>query len=389
MTKEVEKKMTAGERRAQKRKEQIEKGQRLSGTFKGSDEPIVTQEKYNSQLLHALNYYNSAYDTKDKRKWTLAYVGKAKAKQLEELPDFDFHSIGTVIRLKERQQYLAEKEESFIEKRLNELFEKAKNFKAKSSSIKPAAEEKPAKPVVSIQDRIALKASEVAGEFDGMIDDFITAAKDPDFASYLKANEISPQVAKLIPAFYVNTIAELKEAMLGKDPQLVEGYSNFSKVQLRRLIKHYESIEDVCAQQAVSAKAAKVRKPRAKKEKPASVVAKNVKYLKEFAELGLTSEKPEKLVGCSEVWIYNTKYKRIQVYRSVGGDGKMTVKGSSIIGYEVASSGQKTMRKPEEVKNFVSMTKRTFDTAFKALKTKESAVNGRINAECVILKVFG
>lgn len=388
MTKE-DKKLTAGERRAQKRKEQIEKGQRLSGTFKGSDEPIVTQENYGSDLLRALNYYNSAYDTKDKRKWTLAYVGKAKAKQLEELPDFDFHSIGTVIRLKERQQYLAEKEESFIEKRLNELFEKVKNFTAKSSSIKPAVEDKPAKPVVSVQDRIALKASEVGGEFDGMIDDFITADKDPDFASYLKANEISPQVAKLIPAFYVNTIAELKEAMLGKDKQLVEGYSNFSKVKLRRLIKHYESISDVCAQQAVSAKAAKVRKPRMKKEKPASVVAKNVKYMKEFAELGLTSEKPEKLVGCSEAWIYNTKYKRIQVYRAVGGDGKLTVKGSSIIGYEVASSGQKTMRKPEEVKNFVSMTKRTFDTAFKALKTKESAVNGRINAECVILKVFG
>lgn len=389
MTKEVEKKMTASERRAQKRKEQIEKGQRLSGTFKGSNEPVISQDNYMSDLLRALNYYNSAYDTKDKRKWTLAYVGKAKAKELEELPDFDFHSIGTVIRLKERQQFLAEKEEAFIEKRLGELFEKAKNFKAKSSSIKPAADEKPVKPVVSIQDRIAMKASEVAGEFDGMMDDYSLYDKEPDFASYLKANDISPQVSKLIPPFYDNIIAELKEALLGKDKQLVEGYSHWSKVKLRRMLKAYESIADVCAQQAVSAKAAKVRKPRMKKEKPASVIAKNVKYMKEFTELGLTSEKPEKLVGCSEVWIYNTKYKRIQVYRGVGSDGKMTVKGSSIIGYEVASSGQKTMRKPEEVKNFVSMTKRTFDTAFKALKTKESAVNGRINAECIILKVFG
>ena len=388
MTKEVEKKMTAGERRAQKRKEQIEKGQRLSGTFKGSNEPIVTQENYNSQLLHALNYYNSAYDTKDKRKWTLAYVGKAKAKDLEELSDFDFHSIGTIIRLKERGQYLAEKEANYIDTRLEELFAKAKNVVAKTSSVKPVVEDKPAKAVVSIQDRIAQKASEVGGEFDGLIDDYIKLDKEPDFSAYLKANEISPQVAKLIPAFYVNTIAELKEALLGKDKQLVEGYSNFTKVKLRRLLKFYESIEDICAQQAVSAKAAKVRKPRMKKEKPASVVAKNVKYLKEFAELGLTSEKPEKLVGCSEAWIYNTKYKKIQVYRAEG-DGKMTVKGSSIIGYQVATSGGKTLRKPEQVKDFLAMTKRTFDQAFKTLKTKEAAVNGRINAECIILKVFG
>lgn len=388
MTKDTDKKMTAGERRAQKRKEQIEKGQRLSGTFKGSDEPVVTRENYTADLMRALNYYNSAYDTKDKRKWTLSYVGKAKAKDLEELSDFDFHSIGTIIRLKERGQYLAEKEASFIDNRLNELFEKAKSAAAKVSSIKPVVEDKPAKPVVSIQDRIAMKASEVGGEFDGLIDDYIKFDKEPDFAAYLKANEISPQVAKLIPAFYVKTIAELKEALEGKDKQLVEGYSNFTKVKLRRLIKFYESIEDVCAQQAVSAKAAKVRKPRMKKEKPASVVAKNVKYLKEFAELGLTSEKPEKLVGCSEAWIYNTKYKKVQVYRAEG-DGKMTVKGSSIIGYQVATSGAKTLRKPEQTKDFVAMTKRTFDQAFKALKTKESAVNGRINQDCVILKVFG
>lgn len=388
MTKDTDKKLTAGERRAQKRKEQIARGEALSGTGRGSNEPTISKDNYMSDLLRALNYYNSAYDTKDKRKWTLAYVGKPKAAELEELPDFDFHSIGAIIRLKQRGQYLAEKEEGYIDKRLAELYAKAKRNDVSQSSIKPVKDDKPAKPVVSIQDRIAQKASEVGGEFDGMIDDYILHDKEPDFASYLKANEISPQVSKLIPAFYVKTIAELKEALLGKDKELVEGYSNFSKVKLRRLIKYYESIADVCAQQVVSAKAAIVRKPRAKKEKPPAVIAKNVKYLKEFTELGLTSEKPEKLVGCSEAWIYNTKYKKLQVYRA-SNDGKMTVKGSSIIGYEVATSGAKTLRKPEMTKDFVTMTKRTFENAFKALKTKEAAVNGRINQDCVILKVFG
>ena len=388
MTKDTEKKLTAGERRAQKRKEQIEKGQRLAGTFKGSDEPIITQENYNFELMRALNYYNTAYDVKDKRKWTLAYVGKAKAKLLEDLSDFDFHSVGTIIRIKERDQYLAEKEASYIDKRLEELYAKAKAGVAKSSSIKPVKEDTPAKPVMSIQDRIASKASEVGAEFDGMIDDYIRDDKEPDFAYFLKANDISPQVAKLVPAFYDKTIEELKEALAGKDEQLVEGYSNFTKVKLRRLIKHYESIADICAQRAVSAKAAKVKAPRIKKEKPPSVIAKNVKYLKEFTELGLTSEKPEKLVNSSEIWIYNTKYKKLQVYRA-DADGKMTVKGTSIIGYSVGSSGAKALRKPEVTKDYVGMTKRTFESAFKALKTKESAVNGRINQDCIILKVFG
>ena len=374
------------EKKAQKRRETAAKMDSIFGTGKGSTEPTIEPLNYTTSLLHALNYYNAAFDTKEKKKWTLAYVGKQKAPLLADLPDFDFHSVGTIIRMKMREQPLQDKELNFIDTRLAELYAKA-STPTQVSSIKAAkVDTAPAKPVVSIQDRIAAKASEVAGEFDGLIDDYIKLDKEPDFASYLKANEISPQVAKLIPPMYVRTIDELKEAMEGKDPQLVEGYSNFTKVKLRRLIKFYESIEDVCAQQAVSAKAAKVRKPRMKKEKPASVVAKAVKYLKEFAELGLTSEKPEKLVGCSEAWIYNTKYKKIQVYRAEG-DGKLTVKGTTIIGYSVADSGGKTLRKPEIVKDFVSMTKRTFAQAFKTLKTKEAAVNGRINEDCIILKV--
>ena len=385
-----EKKLTASERRAAKRKEQIARGEAMSGTGRGSNEPIIRKEFYRIDLIKALNYYSAAFDPKDKRKWTFAYVGKNKSKTLENLPDLDFHSVGAIIRLKNRDQYLAESEEEFLKNKLEELFTKAITPQEDAASnIKPKASTKEEKkPLVTIQDRFMIKAQEVGGEFDGMIDDFIKLNKDPDFASYLKANEIAPQVAKLIPEFYIGTIAELKEAMAGKDPQLVEGYSNFTKVKLRKLIKHYESIADICAQQVVSAKAEKVRKPRAKKEKPPAVVAKGVKYLKEFAELGLTSEKPEKLVGCSEAWIYNTKYKKLMVYRAEG-DGKMTVKGSAIIGYEVARSGVKSIRKPETVKDFASMAKRTFDAAFKALKTKESAANGRINKDCVILKVFG
>jgi len=383
---EKETKMTAGERRAAKRREQIAKGAALSGMGKGSKEPTINPLNYVASLLEALNYYNGAFDSKEKKKWTLAYVGKGKTQGIEELPDYEFHSIGTVIRLKDREQPLQDKELGYIEKRLEELYDLAKKERKVSSiKAKPDAEPEPAKVTVSIQDRIAIKASEVAGEFDGMIDDFVLYDKEPDFAAYLKANNISPQVSRLIPKMYDKTITELEEALLGEDKQLVEGYSNFTKVKLRKLRKFYEAIGPACEQQVVSAKA--VRKPRARKEKPASVIAAKVKYMREFAEFGLKSETPSKIVGASEVWVYNTKYKKLQAYRAED-NGALTVKGTTIIGYSVAQSGSKTLRKPETVKDYVAMTKRSFATAFKSLKTKESAVNGRINEDCVILKVI-
>ena len=84
---------------------------------------------------------------------------------------------------------------------------------------------------------------------------------------------------------------------------------------------------------------------------------------------------------------YNTKYKKIQVYRAFG-DSKLSVKGTTIINYEVASSDGKTIRKPENVKLYVAMARKTIAAEYKALTTKVAAVNGRINEDSIILKVF-
>jgi len=380
-TKEKEPKLTAGEKRAQKRRETAAKMDQVFGTGKGSTEPTLNPLDYTASLMRALNYYNSAFDNKDKRKWFMSYVGK-NTKEFDSLSDFEFRSVGTLIRMKQRGQPLQTKDEEFIDARIEELRRLAKEDKT-YSSIKGEPKVKEEKPVVSIQDRIADAASTHIGEINGLIDEFVMNDVDIDVGAYLKANEVSPQVSKLIPKAFASTILELEEALEGSDKQLVEGYSHIKKVKLKRLIAQLKSIEDACQQQVVTAKAA--RKPRARKEKPASVLAAKVKFLKEFAELKLTSEKPEKIVGASEVWIYNTKYKKLQVYRSLGA---LSIKGTTILNYDVATSGAKTMRKPELVTGYATMTKRTLAGEFKALKTKEAAVNGRINEECIILKVF-
>jgi hypothetical protein len=380
-TKTTEPKLTASEKRAQKRRETAAQMEQVFGTGKGSTEPTLNPLDYTASLMRALNYYNSAFENKDKRKWFMSYVGK-KSTEFDSLPDWDFRSVGTIIRLKQREQPLNDKDLQFIEDSIAELRLKAKG-EQKVSALKGAPKEKEVKPVVSIQDRIAEAASGHIGEINGMIDDFVTSDTEIDVGSYLKANNVSPQVSKLIPAAFAKTIEELNEVIEGSDKQLVEGYSHIKKIKIKRLIKSLESISDACAQQAVSAKAA--RKPRAKKEKPASVVAKAVKYMKEFPELKLTSEKPEKIIGSSEVWIYNTKYKKIQVYRSLGTLG---IKGTTILNYDVATSGAKTMRKPELVTGYADLTKRNLANEFKNLKTKEAAVNGRINEECIILRIF-
>ena len=375
-----EPKLTASEKKAQKRRETAAQMEQVFGTGRGSSEPKLSATNYMISLMRALNYYNSAYDNKDKRKWFMSYVGKTN--EFDSLSDFEFRSIGTLIRLKQRGEPLQEKELTFIDKSIEDLRFLVKDG-PKVSMVKGVQEEKEVKQTVSIQDRIKESAGEHIAEFNALIDDYITSDTAPDFQSYLKSNDVSSAVAKHIPAAFTKTLAELEELLEGEDKQLVEGYSNLKKTKVKKLVAYIKSISDACAQQAVTAKAA--RKPRARKEKPPAVVAKNVKYMKEFAEFGLKSVLPEKIIGASEVWLYNTKYKKIQVYRATGALG---IKGSAILNYDVATSGSKTLRKPEVTKDFVGMTKRTLATEFKALKTKEAAVNGRINAETIILRVF-
>jgi len=329
-------KLTASEKRAAKRRAIAEQAEQFFGTGKGSTEPVINPLDYTNSLVQVLNYYNSAFDNKDKRKWFMSYVGK-KTTEFDKLSDHEFRSIGTMIRLKQRDQPLDQRELDFIDRQVEILRNRAAGEKIISQF--EAQVEKEDKPKVSIQDRVLEAASTHVGEIHGLIDEFILNGKDVDIASYLKANEVSPQVSKHIPEAFSATLKELYEYIDGEDKQLVEGYSNIGKVKAKKLIKILESIPDACAQQAVSAKAA--RKPRAKKVKPPSVVAKNVKYMKENAEFGIKSVAPEKIIGSTEVWIFNTKYKKLQVYRSTETLG---IKGTVILNYDVSTSGAKTLQ---------------------------------------------
>ena len=375
-------KLTASEKRAMKRREVAAQASDRLGLTKGGNEPIINPLDYRTDLIKALNYYNCVYDNKDKRKWFMSYVGKTK--DFDALPDYKFKTVGTLIRLVQRDQTLQDGEIAYINETIAQLRREAK-FAVTVTDPKDNKE----KPVAAVITKAVDKTEDIINthltEFNVMIDEFVLNDTEPDFGTYLKTKDVPSAIAKQLPQFFSKNTAEIAEAIEGKDKQLVEAYGFLKKTKLKKLLKVYESIAEACQQAVVSNKA--TRKPRQVKEKPASVVAKNVKYMPEFAELGLKSALPPTLVNSKEVWIYNTKYKKLQVYRAPK-DQVMTVKGTSLVNYDVSASTSKTMRKPEQVPAMAAMTRKNFEMAFNKLTTKEAAVNGRINEECVILKVW-
>jgi hypothetical protein len=254
--------------------------------------------------------------------------------------------------------------------------------------------EKEAKPEVkkeTIQDRLAEKFSEAMGEIEGAIDDFVTDGKEFSTYKFLQAQNIAVQYATKIPDIIQPKINELNELLEGKDSQLMEGYKHMGKRDVNKLIKFYEAIiNDAMAYK--TSKLATRAKPKRKPVPPERQV-KNLKFLKEFAELGLKSISPTEILGMSELWVYNTKTRKIgRFVVPMHGDmvvGTLGVKGSAIVGYDELKSTCKTLRKPaEKLTEWRACGKPQLRKFMDSIKSVETKLKGRISPETILLRAI-
>jgi hypothetical protein len=349
------------------------------------NEPVVTQENYTSELNHALTWYSEHFNEKQLLKFALEYfvvkANKPAVLAINKASDSEVRQLAIICRLAEREQYLSDKHKEFITDTANKLIAKYKVVKEKKAVVVADTAH-----VVSIQQRMEDKARDLAGEIEGAIDEFVTTKGKSNFSAknYLLANNVAAPIAKRIGDYYVKLYNELADAINGEDEQLIEGYSNFSKRELKAFHKFVGQIVDDCQQMVQTAKA--TRAPRMRKAIPPSKVVSKMKYMKDFAELSLKSCKPEDILSSTELWVYNTKYRKVQVYKA--DSGTLSVKGTSVIGFSVKDSVSMTLRKPEEFFKGLSMGKRALNGALKKLTTKPTAPNGRINEECILLGAF-
>jgi hypothetical protein len=305
---------------------------------------------------------------------------KQEVLALNKASDYDVRQIGIMCRLLANGNTLSEQHMALLESRVAILVAKHKTFKEIKKVVDAPTN------VVSIQERMEEKAHDLAGEIEGAIDEFVLN-KSSTFSTknYLLSNEVSAPIAKRIGELFHGLRAELLEAIEGDDEQLVEGYSKFTKREMKKFLEFVENIITDCEQQVQTAKAS--RAPRKRKPQSPTKLVSKMKFLREFTDLGLKSVKPETIIGSTEVWYYNTKYRRVGVYKGDGGN-PLSVKGTTIIGFDVKESQQMTLRKPEEFFKGLALGKRALNNALKKLTTKPSVPNGRINEECILLGAF-
>lgn len=135
-------------------------------------------------------------------------------------------------------------------------------------------------------------------------------------------------------------------------------------------------------------KVTKMRKTRAKKVASAADLVKGLKYQKQFPPLKIVSINPADIVGSKQVWVYNTKTRKLTKYDAIGPSG-IQVKRTTLTGFDPDKSSTKSVRKPEETINkLLAAGKVTLRKFLDELKTNETKPTGRINTDTVLLRVI-
>jgi len=248
-------------------------------------------------------------------------------------------------------------------------------------------------PVINIQDRLREAAGDMSEELDQAIDSWITnpEAFDPKafkIVNLLRGKGAKAAHARYIKGFFKRGHDELLELASGEaDEQLREAYRHNSRKNVKKLIEFYDSIVAACDQIAAEQKV--LKKPRAKKVKPAEQIVSKLKFCVKDDKLGIVSVPPAQLIGAQGAVVFNVKTRKMGYYISRSSAG-FNVKGTTLLDYS-DKSAQKTLRKPpEQLKEFKEQnTQRRFETWFeKSVKTTEVPLNGRFNEDVILVKVF-
>ena len=257
-----------------------------------------------------------------------------------------------------------------------------------------AAEKEAAKKDVytpSIQERLREVALGMTEELETAYEAFQTDPENFDPKAFkvlnlLKGKGAKAAHARIIRDFYARDLAELEELASGKaDDQLREAYSHRSKKQIKNFIQFLTEVKTACEMLAQEAKVN--RAPRAKKAVPAEKIVGKLKYMKTNEPLKLVSVNPADILGAGELWVYNTKSRKLGRYVAAEFQ-TLSVKGTTITGFDEFKSLQKTLRKPEEkLKEFKAAGKVALRKFLDEINATDTKMNGRTNEETILLKV--
>ena len=347
-------------------------------------EPRFTIELSKLHMMQALNWYTQNRASKDAEKYANDYFKKKLKIDVSEQIKNESSTFGFVCRIVTNGGILSDKDQTWFDGKINEIIESSKQAKKKTK----IAETNQAIVTLTknIQERLADKISEIIGELEGTVDDYISSGfkNQPSPYGIMHGMNVKGMHATKITEWAKKQRSEWDEVLTTKDKELIEGYSNFTKPQIKKMVAYYDLVITDC--QKISGEAIQTRKPRKRKVKsPEELVAK-LKFMTKYDDLKLVSIEAKHIIGALQLWVYNTKQRRLGCYHAEDAGG-LNVKGSTIINFSESKSIQKRLRKPEvTLPEVLKGGKVVLRNLLDDIKAVDVPLTGRLNDDTILVR---
>lgn len=350
-------------------------------------EPTLSRNSTCAEESRAYSWYNYFYTSDDAKGFVISYLKSINAdkkliQKVAKVNPHQLHTIGWICRLTETGSDLPV---GVLEKAMDKIADLTSKIAEDDDEGESDEEDEP-RVTISVVDRVNAKASDLIGEIEETIDGFYKGEVIQFNArSFFNDRAIKAQVAKRIADHFKPQYSEIFDAIAGKDKELADAYGCWKKPVLKGILQFIKNILEQC--ETTEQVAVATRKPRKKKEKPASALVAKLQYKEKDDEFNLTSVTPKDIIHASQVWVFNCKYRNLSVYNAMAASG-LTVRGTTIAGFDEKTSITKKLRKPEAVlKPLLEGGKIYLRKVMESIRCKEQRATGRVNEDCIILRI--
>ena len=367
----------------------LKKSKIIDSRFTPEQQAQWSESERRLEKIKMFNELNYDYSNKDLKPDVIVWMQDSNNYSADQIKTFNIApdnwcsaSLCHLARAWRNGWILDDHEKGYMKKTIAEYINKFIDVKEQ----KPI-EKKSATPELTIQDRIKLKINEHIGHFEEQQDLLSTVGKvDPKAFAYLKKQNVPQNMLKGIVEPFMERLAEWQEAKAGTCEDLKEGYSHW---QAKDYKKYFAFVEAILADIDAYAKTKKaVKVARVKKAPNKQKLVSKVKYAKDNTQYKVASVDPVSIIGATELYVFNVKTRKLGKYVADSHMATLSIKGTTVTGFDTQASTQKTLRKPErQLPEFTGSSKAAKRKFLNGIKSVEIALNGRLNSDTILLHV--
>lgn len=279
-----------------------------------------------------------------------------------------------------------------LDERLETVNEHLWAMEKEGAKIKKELDKKPKVVPISPAIRMRRKVLDtIYADFDTMVVDKwmddIFDKKEVIFPTYslLQLHKIKGAGLNMFRDLVQAEYDVVSDAYHKKCDQAVEAYSHITKGNKKKMLDLMDKIFEDIERMRTNSKATRTR---IKKPKTSDKQVEKLQYMTENVDDKLISINPVLIPGKNKLYIYNCKNKKLQEYVTTSTSG-FEISGTSIKNFDKKLSKQSTLRKPDIVlPDVLTKTEKQIEKIWNTLTTKIDNPTGRINKDCILLRVF-